>query len=228
MDANDALVLVFSRNAFYKRLHYLVLAAFALSLSVILFLSIILYYLLKTPAHPIYFATDNVGRLIQIVPLNTPNMPTEQVTAWAIEAVEAANTYNYVNFRGQLQSAEKYFISYGWNTYMAGLRASNNLLALTNRKQVIIAKVIGQPKLITQGILGGLYAWKYEMQLLVTYLEPPYDNKSKFSNAWVMTAVVQRQPILQRYKGLGILLMTGSVAETPNTQPPEISSETAG
>jgi intracellular multiplication protein IcmL len=227
MDSNDALVLVFSRNAFYKRLHYLVLGAFALSLCVIVFLIIILSYLLRNPTHPIYFATDNVGRLIQIVPVSKPNMSTEDVTAWAVAAVEAVNSYDYINFRAQLQDAEKYFTTYGWTKYMAALRASNNLLGVTKRKQVIIAEVIGQPKILAQGILGGSFAWKYQMQILVTFSEPPYDNKSKFTNSLIATVIVQRQPVLQGYKGLGIVQLTEDFASTTN-QPQEMSGASAG
>src|SRR5580700_7831021 len=105
MDANDTLVMVFSRNAFYKRLHYLVLAAFFLGLFVIVFLMLTLHYLYRNPTRPIYFATDNVGRLIYIVPVNTPNMTPDEVTAWVINAVEAANSYDFINFRAQLQDA---------------------------------------------------------------------------------------------------------------------------
>lgn len=227
METKDALVLVFSRNAFYKRLHYLVLGAFALSLCVIVFLIVMLLYLLRNPTHPIYFATDNVGRLIQIIPVTKPNMSTEDVTTWTIDAVEAVNSYDYINFRAQLQDAEKYFTTYGWTRYMAALRSSNNLLALTKRKQVIIAQVIGQPKILAQGILSGAFAWKYQMQLLITYSEAPYDNKSKFSNSLMATVIVQRQPPLQGYKGLGIVQLTEEFASTTN-QPQEMSGTTAG
>jgi intracellular multiplication protein IcmL len=227
MPANDALVLVFSRNSFYKRLYYLALAVFALSLGILIFLIVIIYYLLQNPVHPVYFATDNVGRLIQIVPVNTPNMTTEEVTNWAIEAVEAINSYDYINYRAQLQSAQKYFTPYGWGKYMTALTASNNLLGLTNRKQIQMAQVIDRPKILAQGILAGSYAWKYQMQVLITYSEPPYDNKSKFSNAWVAEVIVQRQPVLQGYKGLGVVQLVQEFATITN-KPQEISGEATG
>ncbi len=206
MSANDALVLVFSRNAFYKRLHYLALAAFFLALLVIVFLLLTLNYLYRNPTHPIYFATDDVGRLIYIVPVNTPNMSQDDVTAWVIEAVVAVNSYDFINYHSQLQGAQKYFTDYGWSKYMLALKASNNLLGVINYKEIVTAQVVDPgPKILKAGILGGAYAWQYQMPLLVTHSRPPYDGSNSFNNSYVVTVVVQRRPILQGNKGLGIV-----------------------
>lgn len=219
----DALVLVFARNAFYKRLHYLVLAAFGLSLFVILSLILTLIYVIKHPPKPVYFATDHVGRLIKLVPVTEPNMSNDQVIAWVIEAVQSAYSYDYVNYHAELQSAQKYFTNFGWTTYMSALTASNNILALTQRKMIIQAKVVEQPKILIEGILSGAYAWKLQMPMLVTYWAPPFDDNSKFSNPLTVTVIVQRQPELQSYHGLGVVQMIASLSETVNQPPQEIS-----
>jgi intracellular multiplication protein IcmL len=228
MNDNDALEVVFSRNSFYKRLHFLALAAFALSLLVIVILIWTFFYLIKNPTHPLFFATDSVGRLIQIVPVNRPNMTTDEVMAWTVEGVQRAYSYDYVNYRAQLQGAQRYFTTYGWSKYMAGLVASNNLVALTQRRMIFIAQVVDQPKLVAQGILGGSYAWKFQIPLLVTYSLPPYDDKSRFENPLQVTVVVQRQPVLQSYKGLGIVQLNANLATETSNQPQEISGTPTG
>lgn len=223
MDTNDALVLIFSRNAFYRRLHYLALGTFGLALFIIIFLGGLLEFLLKNPTRPIYFATDNVSRLIQVVPVNTPNMTKDEVIAWTKEAIENAYSYDFINFRAELQSAQQYFTSYGWRNYMVQLRNSNNLIGIRERKFIGIAKVIANPVILAEGILAGSYAWKFRVPLLVSYLQPPaYDDGTKFSNALVVTVIVQRQPVLQGYKGLGIVQMIGEWA-TSQTSPQQIS-----
>jgi intracellular multiplication protein IcmL len=228
MIENDALVLVFSRNSFYKRLHFLALAAFALTVVVIISLLWVVVYLVKNPTHPLYFATDNVGRLIQVIPVNTPNMTIDKITAWAIEGVQVANSYDYVNYHAQLQSAQKYFTNYGWNNYMAALTASSNLPAIIQRKWVVIAQVVEQPKILAAGILGGAYAWKFQMSLLVSYWRPPYDEKSKFSNPLDVTVIVQRQPALQGYEGLGIVQLYENIATVPAEINPTITATPTG
>ncbi len=214
-NGDDALSLVFLRNEFYRKKYYLLLAVFFLALLVIVILGSMLRYLVKHPPHPLYFVTDNVGRFVQDIPGQQPNMTTSEVAAWTTTAVEAAYSYDFLNYHAQLQDAQKYFTDYGWRNYMKGLTASNNLVALTQRKMVVIAKVIGTPKLAAEGPLGktGTYAYKFEMPLLVTYNLPPYDGKAKFENPLVITVIVQRQNILSSYKGLGIVQMIGTLAQ---------------
>lgn len=209
----DALILAQLRNQFYKKKYHLALGTYILCLIAIAILISLLGYLIKNPTRPVYFLTDSVGRLIQEIPVTVPGMSIDAVTAWTVEAVEAAYSYNFMNYRAQLQDAQKYFTEYGWRNYMAGLTASNNLLALTERKMIFVAKVIDKPKLLNEGVLGGSYAWKFQMPLLVNFLETPYD-KATFSNAYVVTVIVQRQKLLQSYKGLAIVQM---IAASPSS-----------
>lgn len=216
---DDALVMVHFRNEFYKKKYRFSLLVFFLNLITISILTGVLIYLIKHPTRPMYFVTDDVSRLIQVFPRNVPNMSTDDVAAWAIEAVEHTLSYDYVNYRLQIQNSQKYFTDAGWRTYMAGLNATNNLLALSQRKYVVIAKVVDKPKLKVEGLLAGAYAYKFELPVLVTYLYPPFDDKSKFTNPLYITVVVQRQSILSSYRGLGILQIIGNLAMA--TPPPQ-------
>lgn len=213
----NALVMIMQRNAFFKRLHYLVLMAFFLCVAVIVGLFAVIYFLATNPNYPVYFATDKVTRLIDVVPLNQPNMTDDDLITWMVNAVQQAYSYDYINFRTQLQNAQNYFTEYGWNNYMEGLTATNNLLAVTQRRMISIANVVEKPILVTKGILGGAYAWKYRIPLLVAYSVPPYDDKSRFYNALQLEVIVQRRPILQSRDGVGIVQMIGQFATSPNS-----------
>lgn len=228
MKSKDAIELVMKRNAFYRRVHHLAIAALYSLVFVIVFLACVLVYLWRNPTHPIYFATDNVGRLIRIVPINQPNATDEDVVNWAIEAMQATFSMDYVNYRMQLQGAQKYFTDYGWTNYMNAIEAANNISALTTRKMIVLVKVVSQPRIVAEGILGGAYAWKIEMPMLATYSLPLYDETTKFSNPINITIVVQRQPILQSYKGLGIAQIIGTIAQAPISQPQQISNTPTG
>jgi intracellular multiplication protein IcmL len=208
----DALMMVQLRNAFYKKKFHFILGTNVFCFVVIVILGSILFYLLNNPTRPLYFVADSVGRLMQEPALTDPYLSTDEVTAWTIEAVQSAYSYNYMNYRAQLQNAQKYFTEYGWKKYMDALTASNNLLALTQRNMVFIATVVQKPKLLNQGILGGAYAWKFQIPLLIKYWRPPFDDKSAFFNALQVNVVVQRQTLLQSYKGLAVLQM---IATTP-------------
>ncbi|HSW69470.1 MAG TPA: DotI/IcmL/TraM family protein [Gammaproteobacteria bacterium] len=211
-DKNDALVMVHLRNEFYRRKYRFVMGIYVLSLIANAILVGMVIYLLRHPTEPLYFAADKIGRLIKTVPLQTTDMTLQDVSNWSVEAVEAAYSYDFVNYRRQLQDAQKYFTGYGWRNYMKALAASNNFKALTQRKFIVIAKVVEPPKLIVQGLLAGSLAWKFQMPVLVTYLMPPFNDTSKFVNPLIVTVTVQRQPILQSYKGLGVLQLIANIA----------------
>lgn len=211
LEQSDALHLIYLRNAFYRKKYQWALSVYIFSLLVLATLIGTIFYLVRHPSEPLYFATDNVGRLVPETSLQTPNMPMPEVVAWLIEAVQASYSYDYVNYRGQLQNAQKYFTDYGWRNYMRGLQTSNNLFALTQRKYIIIANVVEPPKLVREGVLAGALSWKFEMPMLLTYWSPPYDDKSKFSNPLTVTVVVSRQNLLQSYKGLGIIQMNAKL-----------------
>lgn len=228
MDDNKALILVFARNTFYRRQYFLALGAFALSLVVIGVLLGVIVFLKRNPTHPLYFATDSIGRLIQVVPVDQPNMKIEDIMDWAKDAVETTYSYDYINYHYQFQAAQKYFTNYGWSKYITALNASNNVVALKERKMVVLAQVVDKPKILTQGILAGAYAWKFEIPVLMTYSLPPYDDKSQFTNPLTITMIVQRQPILQSYKGLGIVQIIGNIATSGTNQPKEITNTPSG
>lgn len=225
---DNALLMVFERNQFYRRQYLLALGAFGLSLLVLVVLTWVLIYVIRNPTAPLFFATDNVGRLIKVVPVTQPNMSTEDAAKWAVNAVEKTYSYDYVNYRKQMQSAQKYFTSYGWTKYMTALKASNNLVALRNREMVIEAKVVVAPTVLAQGLLGGSYAWKFEMPVLITNWIPPYDIQSTFTNALNVTVIVQRMPILQSSDGVGIVQLIASMATAPQPAGGSISNRPSG
>lgn len=225
MERNDAVRVIMERNAFYRRMHFLALGALTLAILTIVTLMSVLYFLIRNPTHPIYFATDRVSRLIEVIPVTVPNMSTKDVSDWTINVIEKISSLNFINYRAQLQNAQRYFTPYGWSNYMATFTASNNLTAITQRKMVVVARIVDSPKVVAEGILGGAYAWKFQMHMLVTYMLPPYDEKNKFSNPYEVTVVVQRQEILQSDNGLGVVQFIASMITSGAGQQQEISGK---
>jgi intracellular multiplication protein IcmL len=200
------------RNTFYREKFRFVLGIYLLTLIANIFLVSIIIWLVRNPTQPLYFAADKVGRLIHVVPLQQFNMTEQDVSNWTVEAIEASYSYDFKNYRAELQEAQKYYTDFGWRNYMKALTASNNFNALTQRKFIVIAKVVQAPTLLNQGLLSGAQTWKFRIPVLVTYNMPPFNDKSKFSNPLILTVVVQRQNILSSYKGLGILQAVATIA----------------
>lgn len=209
---DNALIMIVLRQLFYLQQFRLVVGALLLNILLNISLVGMLTYFIKHPVHPVYFSTDSIGRLLVDTPLRRPNMSMNDVTAWVTKAVEAAYSYDFVNYRKQFQSAQKYFTDYGWRQYMKSLEASNNLLALNQHKMVVSAKVVAAPKVVVQGIMGNSYAWAFEMPMLVTYWEPPYEEKNKYSNPLLVSVTVVRQKLFESDHGLGIVQIIANIA----------------
>jgi intracellular multiplication protein IcmL len=223
----DPLALIFKRNSFYRRQYLLVLVAIGLAVLAIFTLLFVWFYIVKYPQSAFYFAVDNTGHLLEDVSIKEQYLTEADVFAWTIKAIESANSFDYINYRAQLENARKYFNDYGWINYKKSLDAANNLTAIIQRKMISTARVVDRPKILKVGILYDAYTWKLEMPLLVTYWLPPYDDKNKFSNSLQVTVVVQRQPVLQSYQGLSILQLIETSAAVSN-QPQEISNVPIG
>lgn len=211
---NDALFLVALRNIFYKtRMHY-VLFLWLLSVLGILVLTSIAIYLIKHPTQPIYFPADQAGKLIKEVPVTKANMSDAAVAAWIVKAVEAAYSYDFVNYRSELQNAQQYFFDNGWQEYMKGLTQSGNLIGLTERKLIFRGKVVAPPVLIRKVLYNNsTLAWKFQVPVLNSiYYPPSYGENTKSANAWIVTLVVFRRNILENGAGLGITQMNATPA----------------
>ncbi|HEX2548505.1 MAG TPA: DotI/IcmL family type IV secretion protein [Gammaproteobacteria bacterium] len=205
----DALELVHIRNAFYKKKFHTLLGIGLLALIVILCLMFLFKHLLGVASRPLYFVANDEGVLIQQSPLQLP-IPIADVNAWVVEAIESANSFDYVNYRSQLQDSQKYFSDFAWMEYMKSLTASLNLTAMKERREVWISKVIATPTIINAGAIRGEYAWRVELTLRETRLKPPlYLNTPTSSSTatYKITVILQRKPLLQSYQGLAVLSM---------------------
>ena len=210
----DALALIQERNAFYKRKYHQILGLILLSLIIIGILLAVLFSLLRNTTRPFYFLANDVGGFMQEIPTTQP-FSNDQVIAWTIEAMQAGLSFDFVNYHSQMQDAQKYFTDYSWQQFMNALVASNNILTLTERKWIFIAKVVNKPVIKNAGIVKNFYAWRLQVPVLMTFLRPPsYDKSSAIYNAWEFEVLVTRQPLLQSYKGLAVY----SIINTTPTQ----------
>ncbi len=198
--AEDALEIVKHRNDFYKEnyrkttialLVMVVINACSLSLN---------YYLFKNRPSPEYFATTQSGSLIRLQPLSVPVVSASALLEWATRAAVAAYSYNFVDYRKQLQEASEYFTPSGWKNFEQALTASRNLQTVMASKLVATAVATGAPVIEDQMVLFGRYTWRISLPILVKYDSA---NRS-FTQSLVIRMIVQRVPTLNTPKGIAI------------------------
>ena len=157
-------------------------------------------YIMTHPPQPKYFATSINGRITPLFALNMPNQSDSAVLQWANQAAIAAFSYNFVNYRSELQASSGFFTAEGWTQFLDALQQSNNLEAVKVKKLIVSAVATRAPIILQKGILEGRYAWRIQMPLLVTY-----QSASEFSQQnSVVTMLVTRVSTLNSPRGIGI------------------------
>lgn len=198
--AEDALMVVNLRNKFYKDSQRRVILALIVSIVINFLLGSMLGYIITHPPEPRYFATSINGRITPLFPLSEPNQSDSAVLQWANQAAIAAFTYNFVNYRDELQASSGFFTAEGWDQFLTALQQSNNLDAVKAKKLIVSAVATRAPIILQKGILNGSYSWRVQMPILVTY-----QSASEFTQQNnVVTLLITRVSTLNSPRGIGI------------------------
>lgn len=198
--SDDALTAVTLRNNFYRDGQRKILVILLLSMGSNLILGAGLFYIMTHPPAPKYFATSINGRITPLFPLDDPNQSDSAVLQWANQAAIAAFTYNFVNYRSELQASSGFFTADGWSQFLNALQSSNNLDAVKTKKLVVSAVATRAPVILQKGVLNGRFSWRVQMPLLITY-----QSASEFTQQNnVVTMLITRVSTLNSPRGIGI------------------------
>jgi len=115
-------------------------------------------------------ANDNICHCShEKIPLSKPKYSNIQIRNWAAEAAVSTYSYDYVNQRKALEQNSHYFTPHGWSNFVQALRQSNSLDTVVKRKMIVSAVPIDTPVILQQNQLNGIYNWRIQVPLLVTY-----------------------------------------------------------
>ncbi len=147
-----------------------------------------------------YFATTEDGRLIQMVPLNLPNLSTPALMSWVAQASTEVMTFGFNDYKRRLQEASRNFTKQGWTSFTDALNKSRIMEGVVQNSQVVTAAPRSAPILISEANVNGQYQWIVELPLNVTYQS---GSKTRSDNLLV-TLVIVRVSKLESPNGLGI------------------------
>ena len=195
------LVSVVTRNEFYRDgfRKMINLAIFEAIIIVGLILTLIVY-MSNSKAQDRYFATTADGRIMQLVPLNLPNMSKAAVLSWVSQAATDVMTFGYHDYTKQLQSASRHFTKTGWDSFTSALQRARIVESVQQLQQVVTAVPRSAPVILREGVVAGRYRWQVQLPIAVTYkgaAEGRTDNL-------LLTLVVERVSALENPNGVGI------------------------
>lgn len=198
--AEDALQAVKLRNDFYRDGYRKVILSLLIAMILLAAMAATFMYMVTHPPAPKYFATTVQGRIVPLIPLDQPNTSTSALLQWANTAAIAAYTYNFVNYRQELQAAAEFFTPDGWRSFLDALKGSRNLEAVIDKKLIVSAVATGAPIVAWEGLLNDQYSWRVQMPMLITY-----QSASNFSQQSVtVNMLITRISTLNSARGIGI------------------------
>lgn len=200
MANENVLEVVRSRNDFYKDSYRRVLVVLLIMILLNVVLTALLYYVITNRPKPEYFATTTDGKVIRMYALSEPVVSAAELLQWTTIASTSVNTYNFVNWRKELQDASNYFTPTGWREFQDELKKSNNLETVITKKLSVSAVATGAPVILDRGLISGVYKWKVQIPLLITYESA----STNISQPVVATMLVTRVSTLDTPKGIAI------------------------
>ena len=189
------------RNAFYRDNYQRILTVMLIvSFACVALIFVVAYQLTHRPT-PQYFAISSDGKLVKLQSLSEPAISNSVLLQWAVDAAVANYSYNFVNYRSALQNAQNRFSPDGWSNFEAALRSTRILETVVSKKLIVSAVATGAAVIEEQGLLDGVYAWKVNLPLLVTY----QSSVELTQQPLVITMIISRMPIVNYPDGIAIV-----------------------
>jgi intracellular multiplication protein IcmL len=166
-------------NNFYKvyQPRFVIVLMGAIVVTMI-WVGIVVFQVYRRPL-PTFYAIQPNGQKMMLQPQDTPNLTPETILRFASKAAVAAYTFDFVNYKSEIGAVRPYFTSAGWNGYTESV--AQVIKGIAASKLFVSAVVSAPPIIANQGEVGGVYSWRIQVPLLVTYQSAQSSEKSKYT-----------------------------------------------
>ncbi|MCV9964657.1 DotI/IcmL family type IV secretion protein [Pararhizobium sp. BT-229] len=207
-------MILFGERYSNDRLHFIsrimTLMTIALVISIIGNLA-----MLPNPPRYRYVPVSTSGLVLPQVPLGQPNHDDQYVIDWTIDAVTRLHSFDFMNYRLQLQDAQKNMTATGWDSFQASMKDSSNFNAILGNSFVLTAVPTGAGRIVSKEQVDGIYTWTVQFPMLISYRSSAPENERRktegrvISDALNMTVTVTRVGVFLNHTGLGIKAVVG-------------------
>lgn len=198
--SDDSIELIRLRNNFYRDNYRRIMKLLLILTATLVAMIAIIFYLLAHRPQPKYFATTQSGRVLELIPLSTPMLSSTALLNWASELATATYTYNYLNYRQQIQALQPNFQASTWKDFLSELKGSGNISAMVTRKTSVSAVPVGAPVILSQGNLNGRYYWKVQVRILAKFVSA----SETYETPYLLTMTIVRVSTLENQNGVAV------------------------
>lgn len=195
-----ALTATMMRNAYERERTSVLMKTIVVLGGLLLIMVLVALGLAMRPVQTRFFVEDQYGRITSVVPVSQPMVSDSEVGTWMANAVEQANTFDFINYKQQLMQAAQNFTVVGWNDWYKALISSGNLASVKDNKMVASVIPIQAPTLVQSGVEHGTYIWVFNFPVQVTYQVQERAEIEKIT----FRVVVVRVPVSQSPSGLAL------------------------
>ena len=186
-------------NQFYRARFQTVVMASLAAIVVIMALVVLLLYQVSSRPLPTFTAVAPNKQALKLTSSYEPNLLPDTLIKWASKAAVAAYTFDFVNYKKQIEAVRPYFTEDGWSQYQSSVQGLISTIA--DNKLFVNSVVSGPPVISNQGDLTGRgYAWRVQLPFLVTYQSA---QSTTHKNFMVLITII-RIPTTTNPKGIGI------------------------
>ena len=193
-------------NNFYRDGYRKLLTIILVSILLNVVLCVFIYFQRAYQPKPTYFATNESGKLNELIPLDVPYVSQELLLSFADQAAVTAYSFDFLNYQQQLDHSKKYFTAAGYTNFTNALAASGNLKVIEDKHLVVKAVVTDVPVILKEGVLPGTnqYAWQVQIPMLVQYISA----SEKIEQPITATLLIVRVSTLETRQGIAIASFT--------------------
>lgn len=199
---SDALQLVLERNAFYRNNYRRFVAILFIQSTLLLVVSIVLYYTVVIKPSTTYFASTPDGVLIRLEPLAQPLKSNEFVSQWAAKSAQEVFSFDWINFRAQLSNASQNFTNNGYSSLVQSMNANRYFDLVKERKMIVSAVVTDPPIILSAKSIAGRFTWQISLRMLVKY--QGINESDNITVPMTVQMKVKRVSQKENIKGIGI------------------------
>lgn len=157
-----------------------------------------LQFATRDPAH--FFGRLPKGEIFEIAALDRPNVSNKALLSWVTLAATSTFTFDFFNYKEQLNAMKDYFTATGFENFMASLDATGVLTTIQDKKLILSAVAIGPAIVLTEEGIDSKHSWRIQVPLIVRYQSANVDEtRTQLVEVLVTQVSTQDAP-----KGIGI------------------------
>jgi intracellular multiplication protein IcmL len=152
----------------------------------------------RSPAH--FFGSLPNKQTFEITALNRPNVSNKALLSWVTLAATSTFTFDFFNYKDQLNAIKDYFTADGFSNFMASLQETDVLKTIEEKKLILSAVAIGPAIVLTEEGIDTKHTWRIQVPLIVRYQSANVDE----TRTQVVEVLVTQVSTEDAPKGIGI------------------------